>query len=311
MFRRKRLQNRITAGHWTLPAAILIALLCWGTSWFVLPKQTVSVASILFYAAIGYLLVLLNNTFALIRMRASVQTAVYLLLTAACPLLHSQWSNDITALFFLLSIFFLLRSYQQAVPMGDVFHSFLFMGLGSLFMPQLTWLAPFYWLGAYRFPSLNLKSFFASLMGWALPYWFLLAYAYWQGQMEMFFAPLQGLLHFHPLCQGYTPSLMATGGYLLLLVVVSSVHCIAAGYEDKLRTRSYLNFLVTLNLVLCLWLILQPAQGEALLTLLLPIASILAGHLFVLTGSRSSNLFFLIMLILLIPLFLFNLWMLL
>lgn len=310
-FRKKRLQNRITAGHWTLPGTAIITLLCWLISLLILPEGKVSTVGILFYAAIGYLLVVLNNTYALIRMRASVQTAIYLLLTASCPQLHAQWTNDLTAITFLLSLFFLFKSYQRLYPMSDIFHSFLFLGIGSLFMPQLTLLAPFYWLGAYRFQSLKAKSFFASLVGWGIPYWFLLGYAYWCNKMELFTQPFDELIKFHPLSFQYPLWLLVTGGYLLVLLIASATHCIVAGYEDKLRTRSFLNFLVILSLLFFAWLILQPAENNRLLSLLLPCISILAGHLFTLTESRKSNIFFLFMLLLLIPLFVYNLWMLL
>ena len=37
------------------------------------------------YSVIGYFLIGLNNAFAIIRMRASVQTAIYFLLISVCP----------------------------------------------------------------------------------------------------------------------------------------------------------------------------------------------------------------------------------
>lgn len=106
MIRSKRLQNRITAGRFTLPAAILLSLFCWILTSILLPEVPVIKSSYLlwdtiidgyipawastplsfiFYGVVGYFLIELNNTFAIIRMRASVQTAIYFLFISVCP----------------------------------------------------------------------------------------------------------------------------------------------------------------------------------------------------------------------------------
>ena len=53
---------------------------------------------------------------------------------------------------------------------------------------------------------------------------------------------------------------------------------------------------------------LQPTLSMNLLSLLLIGVSILVGHLFVLTNSRTSNLFFISSMVALIALFCFNIW---
>lgn len=161
---------------------------------------------------------------------------------------------------------------------------------------------------AYSFQSLHPKSFFASLIGWSVPYWFLLGYAYLSGHMDLFYQPFLELVNFRSILFGFRPWELATIGYILLLYMVSSSHCLIAGYEDKIRTRSYLHFLIFLNFCIFVYIGLQPALYPHLFSLLLIGTSILIGHLFVLTNSRSSNLFFIIMLVGLFTLFGFNLW---
>ena len=102
--RNKRLQNQVTAGRFTLPAVTLICTLCWVSTsflfpqlasiptqdnqpffWqsiqsFLLPGWAEQIVSFLIYAIIGYFLIELNNQFGIIRMRASMQTAIYFLL---------------------------------------------------------------------------------------------------------------------------------------------------------------------------------------------------------------------------------------
>lgn len=324
-----RFQNRVTAGRFTLPAAILLSVICWLLSAILLPDLDTPndnyplwntfcnscippwgnrLFSFILYSVIGYFLIGLNNAFAIIRMRASVQTAIYFLLISVCPSMHVLYAGDLVAIAFLIALYFLFRSYQQSKPAGYLFHAFVFIGIGSLLFPQLTFFAPVFWIGAYGFQSLHAKSFFASLIGWSVPYWFLSGYAYVFGRMELFYQPFRELVCLRPVQSGFQPWELATTGFLLLLYIVSSSHCLIAGYEDKIRTRSYLHFLIFLNFCIFVYIGLQPALYPHLLSLSLIGTSILTGHLFALTNSRSSNIFFIIMLVGLFALFGFNLW---
>ena len=200
--RNKRLQNQVTAGRFTLPAVTLICTLCWVSTsflfpqlasiptqgnqpffWqsiqsFLLPGWAEQIVSFLIYAIIGYFLIELNNQFGIIRMRASMQTAIYFLFVTVCPEMHLLYAGDIAALASLISIYFLFRSYQQSHAAGYLFYSFLFIGMGSIIFPQLTVFSVLWILEAYRFQSLTLRSFCGALLGWMLPYWFLIGHAF-------------------------------------------------------------------------------------------------------------------------------------
>ncbi len=327
--RNQRFQNRITTGRFTLPVAILISVTCWILIAILLPEIEVQkdnyplwnlfcdsciprwgnhIFSFIVYAFIGYFLIGLNNAFAIIRMRASVQTAIYFLLISICPSIQMLYAGDLAAVTFLIALYFLFKSYQQSKSSGNLFHTFAFIGIGSLLFPQLTLFVPIFWIGSYGFQSLHLKSFFASLVGWSMPYCFLMGYSYLSGQTELFYQPFLELINFQPVEFNFQSWELATIGYLFLLYIVSSAHCLIAGYEDKIRTRSYLHFLIFLNFCIFVYIGLQPGLFLHLLPLLLIGTSILIGHLFVLTNSRTSNIFFFIMLIGLFLLFGFNLW---
>ena len=269
--RNRRLQGRITAGRFTLPAVILICIVCWiGTSillpamssekeagyalWqsvctLYLPAWADRVISFMLYAAIGYFLIELNNTFAIIRMRASVQTSIYFLLVTICPGMHLLYAGDIAAVAFLISLFFLFKSYQHPRPVSYIFHSFVFIGAGSLLFPQLLYFIPLWLIGAYYFQSLTARSFCAALIGLSVSYWFLFGHAFFYGQMELFYQPFVELVHFQPVNPGKDLQLweLVTLGYLFILFIVSAAHCIVSGFEDKIRTRSYLHFLIFIN----------------------------------------------------------------
>ena len=149
-----------------------------------------------------------------------------------------------------------------------------------------------------------------ALLGWVLPYWFLFGHAFFYNQMELFYRPFTELVTFgKPFdLQILQPWELAVLGYLLVLFIVSAAHCIIAGFEDKIRTRAYLQFLIDLNIFLFLLIALQPTYCANLLPLLMISSSILIGHFFVLTNSKTSNVFFIISLVSLILLFSFNIW---
>ena len=324
----------MTAGRWTLPAVIFICALCWVLTYFLFPDSIASttpkesssflqstrdlllpgwaerIVSFLVYAIIGYFLIELNNQFSIIRMRASMQTAIYFLLVTVCPGMHLLYIGDIVALGSLISIYFLFKSYQQAQAAGYLFYSFFFIGAGSILFPQLTILSVLWLLEAYRFQSLTPRSFCGALLGWILPYWMLFGHAFFYDQMELFYHPFKELATFGDIfnLQILQPWELATLGYLLVLFIVSAAHCVVAGFEDKIRTRAYLQFLIDVTLFLFVLIVLQPSQCSNLLPLLMISNSILIGHLFVLTNNKTSNIFFIVATVCLILLFGFNVW---
>lgn len=310
----RRLQNKITAGRWTLPVAILITATCQLATDLLIPetKEITSwmnrLLSLLLCGATGYFLIVLNNMFALIRMRASVQTAIYFLLVTVCPTLHQLHAGNVAAAALLASFFFLFRSYQQMQPSSMLFHTFVCLGVGSLLFPPLIYLVPVYWIGSYMFQSLTPRSFFATIVGLLLPYWFLFGYAAWKQQWTLF---TQIVAQWQPM--GDTTKILqpweiGTLGYLAMLFVVSASHCLLASLDDKLRTRAYLQFLILLNVVLFAGILFFPAFCACWIALLLIGVSILAGHLFVLTHSKISNLFFICAMAGLVLLFVYNIW---
>lgn len=334
MRNRKLLQTQMTGGRFTLPVVIFICILCWmGTSFLLpnlradasdyplwnavssayIPQWASRLTSFAIYAIIGYFLIEMNNAFAIIRMRASVQTSFYFLLITACPGIHLLYAGDVAAIAFLLSLYFLFKSYQETRSSGNLFHSFVFIGAGSLLFPQLLFFTPLWLIGSYNFKSLTLRSFCAAIIGLSLPYWFLLGRAIFHKDIELFYEPFVDLVTFQPIdfLNGFEQWEKMTLIYLFVLFLVSMIHCFATGYKDKIQTRAYLHFLILLDFCIFLFIVLQPVHCMDLMSLLFIGISILATHLFVLTDNRLSNFFFICSAFALILLFVFNTWMLL
>lgn len=276
---------------------------------FPIPVWADKLICILFYFAIGYVLIQLNNTFGLIRTRASVQTSAYYILFAACPVLQNLYPGVVATLLFILAIYLLFATYQKARSSGYLFHTFLFIGLASLIFPHITLLAPVLLMGAFNFQSLNLRSFCAAILGWSVPYWFLLGHAYYYDNMALLYQPFIELATFYPIrFSDFQTWQLVTLGYSFILFLVGTIHSFAQSYKDKIRARVHLRFFILLNVFIYLLIFLQPVHCTNLLPLLFIGVSILVSHMFVLTKSRGSNILFICTIIGLISLFAFNIW---
>lgn len=326
--RNQRFQSKVTAGRFTLPAAILITIICWivaaplyshaevpmtAPQWLcnltteTFPHWLVLLISFILHGAIAFFLINLNNTFALIRVRASIQSAIYFLLTGACPFAHGTLSGLLCTVCYLIAIQLLFASYREERTSSQLFHSFALAGIAGIIAPPYMLLAPLLWIGASSFYALNARSLAASVVGFAFPWWLLLGYATLTGNLTDFFQRISEIQVFQPIGIGFEAIPGVSLLFLFLLFTVSAVHCIVAGYEDKIRTRTYLYFLSFFGLCLYIYVFLQPFLFVSFCPILLCITSILAGHLFALTNSRLSNAFFIFSLTGTLALFIFNL----
>ena len=318
-------QRIVPSSRLTLPAAQFLSLALWLAAFMLCPLPCTQgwlsgtelpwwagrLASFALCTATAYFLIQLNNRFALIRTRASLETAIGLLLAAACPAVHLCPAGDVSAAAFLLAVYCLFGGYHRHHSSGYLFRSFAFLGAGSLAVPQLTFLTPLFWAGAYGLRALNLRSFLASLIGWFFPYWFLLGHAYFYGDMELFLAPFRELSRFSASDFTFRTDEAVTLGFLFALFALSGVHHLLTAFNDKISTRSYLYFLILAGLALFAAILFQPPLFSRLLPSLIIPTAILAGRLLVSSDSRLSDIFFILTFAGLFLLFGFNLWMLL
>jgi hypothetical protein len=262
----------------------------------VLPEWVYRLAGFAVFAAIGYFLIELNNVYAIIRTRATVQTSFFFLLAASCPQLHTAYTGILTTIPLTLSVFMLFRSYHAYSDAPRyVFASFVLMAIATMFSPKIFLLAPIWYIGMGHFRALSLRSVCASLLGVALPYWFLLAHAAFYKQMELFTQPFIELVTFSDIGPSSLPTYgIAVLVYMFLLYAGSLIQFITESYKDKLQTHSYLGFMLSLTAYCFALVLLQPSLLNDLLTTMMVSCAMLAAHLFVLTTTKSSNVFFII-----------------
>ena len=169
--RRNRFQNKVATSNFTLPVAAFLTTLLWCAEGIYTPDR------ILGWAVCGltaYFWVETNNAHSLIRIRSRLTPAIYLWMTGCIFSLHPLQDGLIVSCLMLASYYLLFKSYQRTEAVSPIFHSFLCLGIGSLFFPQLLFFAPFYlWYATVYLRSLTWRTFWAAMTGLILPYWFM------------------------------------------------------------------------------------------------------------------------------------------
>lgn len=256
----------------------------------------------------GYFLVLLNNTFLLIRRRASVQTAIYFLFVAACPDLHFFYPSVVVSILVLFACQSLFRCYQSAHPVGHVLNAFVALGIGSLIIPQITFFGVVFLIGVSSICGLTLRNLLAAVVGWCVPYLFLFAYAYCTEQMQIFYGPFVELTTFQAIRLDQF-DILERAPYIYFFVVFlgTALYTLVNKNKDKISARVFVWFTILLVFSIFIYAFLQPAYALGMLSTMLAGISVVAAHFFVLSNSKSSNAFFVFVLLGLIGLFAMNL----
>ena len=144
--------------------------------------------------------------------------------------------------------------------------------------------------------SLNWRTWLASIIGLVTPYWFLsLWFIYLRD-----FTPLVG--HFALLGSFMPPSYTAGLNveqllifvFTLILTVMGIWHFWSRSFEDKIRIRLLYGLFTTLALLSLTFTIMQPQLFDPLMRIVFVCASPLIAHYMSLTGSRLTNIVFMV-----------------
>lgn len=302
------LKSRLLAGRHTLPATIMVAVAGW-----LLPGGQDWVEALFACLVTAYLLVLLNNRHALIRVRASLQSSIYLLLATAFVMLHtSDMPGWWVSAAYVLSLSALFDGYHHRYPAADLCHSFTFISAGALLWPPMLALLPVYWVSAWYLHALDWRSLTASFVGLALPWWCYGACLYCSDRQAAVLQTLWQRLQPEPLFSGWADLALwqwATLGFMIVLLVVSAIHFVYHPHDEKLSTRHFLHCLLWTDGAFLVLTLLWPGSINTLLCLLMVGTSVFAGRYFISTHERPSRLFFHATWLALAFLFALHLWM--
>lgn len=267
-----------------------------------------------FTYAIGMLLMLggafllhrANYILVLIREKTLLPFLFYVLFISTNPDFLPLKSTSVGVFCLILAIYQLFTSYHEPQAKSNAYNAALLIGIGSLLWIHILWFIPLFWVGMYNFRTLNLRTFLASLLGVGTVYWFLLGWCIWFADFTPFTIPFATLFRLNLLMPAGI-GLVDWIGILLMasLTTISAINIITHEYEDTLRTRQFLSFLILMAIcTFAMYFLYEQASEEFLETACIP-ASILIAHFFTVMRGRiifwtfySSIVIFIVLLIL-------------
>ena len=286
----KRLQNIVAESRLSLPVASGYAALVWLAAGLLSHHWWLQAGC---YALSTYLMVTLNNSYALLRIYSRMVSCAFIILACMANFLFDSVDGAIVQTTFIGSYLTLFHCYQDKQCVGWIYCSLLLIGIGSLFTPQLLFFVPFIWLlTALQFNALSWRSWAASLLGLLTPYWFVGGWLVMRNDMTPLASHLHRLTDFGTIAD--ISSLPTT--HLLVLAVTTIllatgvIHYLRNNYQDKIRTRQYYGFLIIMALQSFVLLALQPQYYNWLIRLLIINTAPIIAHFIALTKTKVTNI---------------------
>ena len=307
--RKKRLQNKVSESKLTLPIISLYAIGIWVLCGLIQKGWWIQFGSFFLSA---FLMLLLNNTNALIRIYSRMVSSSFLVLSCAACFLFPFLSESLCQVFIIASYLVLFFTYQDKTSTGLTYYSFLCIGLASLCYVHILCYLPVLWLlMLIKLQTLSWRTFLASLMGTVTPYWFIVSWLIYKTNLTPLFE------HFNQLTDIHRPfdfSLVNTGqiatiSFITIIAIIGTINFWHTSYLDKFRIRQLYGFFIWMDLLSFLYFCLQPQHANMLIYLMIINTAPLVAHFLALTQKRMTNIIFYLITIIVFTLTAYNLWM--
>ena len=285
----------------TLPACIVFSALLWWMDGL----DSLNIGSWLVCMFTTYLLAELDNVFQLIRFRTRLISCYWLFVSACLNFLHPLLEVQLPACSMAVSCFFLLHCYQRFMPVGSVFHSFLFLSAGSLLCPPMLLMAvPFYVCLHVYMNVRKWRTLWAAVIGLLLPYAGWSLWCLWHEDFQPLAAHFQEFLYWPSpaQCLALPVPHLVSAALLVVLCLLGIVYYAFTSFSDKIRVRMLFGTFIVLCLCIMAGMVCLPARLVTLMSLLLMASAPLVARFFTNTHSRWSNWFFVSLLLLLLGL---------
>ena len=307
-----KFQNKVAESAATMPVCAVLATILW---WW--PQQSFALSNILGFvlcAFTTYVCMETNGTQHIIRIRTRMMSCVWLILASCLSFMHPWGAPAISAACMAMSYYLLFRCYQLYDSTVWIYHSFLFLGIGSFYSPAMLVMGILYYIYLIGFlRSLTWRGFWAGILGIVTPYWCWAVWCFFMGKTDGILEFISSRFVWQAVTWQTMVSLplanIVSMGVVCLLSLVGLIHYMQTKYNDKIHVRMILYIYTIQTLLLILYLLLQPNQYQTTMALLVVSSSPLIAHYFSLTGSWLSNLFFILSLLLCGVMAYLNLWM--
>ena len=282
----------------------------WNAICQVLPGKafTYAIGMLLMFGG-AFLLHRANYVLVLIREKTLLPFLFYVLFISTNPDFLPLKSTSVGVFCLILAIYQLFTSYHDPGAKSKAYNASLLIGIGSLLWVHILWFIPLFWIGMYNFRSLSIRTFLASLLGVGTVYWFLLGWCIWFRDITPFTIPFATLFKIRILAAAGIGLLDWVGIIAIaILTAVSAINIITHEYEDVLRTRQFLSFLICMSVwAFALYFLYEQASEEFLETACIP-SAILIAHFFTVMRGKIVFWTFYSTIVLFIALLFLRLW---
>lgn len=306
---RKRLQNKVADSWQALPFVSVYAVVCWLLCGLVQENLWLQSACM---ALSAYLMMVMNNTYALIRVYSRMLSCSFVALSCMACFLFPSLHGAITQLLVIAAYLILFQTYQDTGSTGMTYYGFLCLGLASMAYVHIVFFLPLLWLLMWtNLQALSWRMFFASLLGVLTPYWFAGCWLIYQEDDTPLTEHFTSLADFQPLFDFsiLTAGEIATFVFVVFLAALGAIHFWHTSYLDKIRIRHFYGFFIRMNLLTFLLICLQPQHFDPLLRLAIVNTAPLIAHYISLTNTRLTNAVFCVVVAIAFSLTVYNIWM--
>ena len=305
----KTFQNAVTSSSFLLPVAAVLCLILW-----ILGNPTNQYANwigLVFCSICTILMAELNKAYMLVRVRTYMIGTTFMILWSSCSFLQPFQAGHIVVLCLIICYHTLFYLYQQQHPAGFTFLIFTCLGIASIMVQPLCFLIPVFFLALSYFRSLTFKSFLAGILGFILPFWILFTIYFLTDKLDLAIQYITDYSQFIPFqYNGLNPHHLIPLVLLSIIVIPSIIHFLQNSYQDKIRVRMFYYFILWMQLLLTIGLFIFPNLFSEFNLLLAMNSSPLIAHFFTLTHHKATNIFFKVILLLIIIFIVYDRWML-
>ena len=308
----KRLQNRIAESGTALPIAAVYAIGIWAIAMFGGSPTLFAWPQMACYAAASYMMVELNNSNALIRVRSRMVGATFIILSCLYVNGFQSLLGALGLVGIIATILQLFTTYQDKQAAGKTYYAFLALGCSSLLYAEYLYYVPILWiLMISRLNSFSWRTMMASILGIITPYWFASLWLFYTWDFTAITEHLSDLNSFVFPANYLAVTLEQLLVYVFLAAVsiTGIIHFWQYSYEDKIHVRQLFGFFIAINLLTLLFIALQPQQFDTFIRIVIICTSPILAHFLTLTHSRITNIAFFVILSTCIIITFMNLWM--
>ena len=289
MMGRRWLQNKVAESRLTLPVSVALFIVVRLFQGVGVSFAAAAAAPLCLCAAA----VMLETNVALqiLRVRSRLGESLWLLLAAAMPFLYGLGAPAVCACCLAAGMGLLLCCYRNRNAVLLVFHSFLFLGAGSLLSPVMIPLALlFYFCLAFLMRAFSWKGLWAGIVGLLTPYWCWVAWEACVGDVmrvaDHVLALWLWVLDWDGLSLLPAVRLLPVWCLLVFFGLTGIIHYMRKRYDDKIRTRMMLYVYVCVTVFLHVVFLLLPGQRMELLAMMAVSTSPLMAHYWAMTRGR-------------------------